>query len=90
MTETTSNEIKSLIQRRTLYELMKVALEMDATAKKIVDKFAEIQRQIKGLQKQANSLKETLDLIGYRPDYLEGLFCEEAMDVKYDFAHCRG
>ena len=41
---------------------------MDVTAKKLVEKMAEIQRQMLQLQRQSNSLTAALEAIGLRPE----------------------
>ena len=54
---------------------------MDATAKKLVEKMREIQRQIGSLQRQSYALESTLDAIGMRIE--DDVPWEDSWDIKY-------
>jgi len=61
-----TNGLTCTIQYRTLYAVLRTNREMDATAKKLVEKMAEIQTQMAKLQRQSNSLTAALEAIGLR------------------------
>ncbi|MGA2876101.1 MAG: hypothetical protein ABSE82_11260 [Nitrososphaerales archaeon] len=73
------------MDERTMYVIVRALTKMDATVKKIVEKYQDIQRQIRVLTREAESIKQTLALIGYRPEYLANLFGDGILneDEKY-------
>jgi hypothetical protein len=58
---------------------------MDVAIKRIAEKYAEIQRQIRVLTREAESIKQTMALIGYRPEYLSEVFADSdpSQDEQY-------
>jgi hypothetical protein len=74
--------LTSTRKTRTLYAILRMATVMDVTAKKLVDKLREIRRQISSLQRQADSLKTSLGLIGVRPSTMGEFFAGDT-DEKY-------
>lgn len=64
---TRRDRLTSTSSWRTLYGVVRLVGIMDAAVKKMVDKLRELQAQITCLQRQAESLKTSLDLIGIRP-----------------------
>jgi hypothetical protein len=66
---------------RILYEVLRRVLVVDATAKKLSDKLATLQREIKTLQRQARSIQEALELAGVRPTDIDPI--EEGTDWRY-------
>ena len=66
---------------RTLSLVNRTIRQMDATAKKLVEKMREIQRQIGSLQRQSYALESTLDAIGMRIE--DDVPWEDSWDIKY-------
>ena len=60
------NSLTCTPQYRTLYAVSRTAREMDATAKRLVEKMADLQRQITKLQRQSYSIGAALEAVGMR------------------------
>lgn len=73
--------LTSTTQYRTVYAVARMVGTMDAAVKKMIDKLRDLQGDIARLQRQADSLREALELIGIKPT--TGFF-DEAMDQKYE------
>ena len=56
---------------RTLYDIVRTALEMDATAKKLIEALATARRQIAALEQQARSISAALEAAGLRASELD-------------------
>jgi len=59
--------LTSTNKARTLYEVSKLVLLMDATAKKMVEKLAQLRRQIGILSREAQSVQTTLEMLEIKP-----------------------
>lgn len=83
--KTTKKRLTCTMDARTMYAIVRGLIKMDATVKKIAEKYQDIQRQIRVLTREAESLKHTLALIGYRPEYIGDLFGDGVLsqDEKY-------
>ena len=72
------------IDSDTLLLIARDFAKMEEAVKKIVNKYQEIQRDIRRLTRNAESLKDSLTLIGYRPEYIAAIFAgEKGQDEKY-------
>lgn len=62
---------------------------MDEAVKKIAERYEEIQRQIRILTKEAQSIKQVMASIGYRPAYLSEAFADSgpSRDEQYAEMH---
>jgi hypothetical protein len=60
------NNLTCTTRYRTLYAVSRTVQEMDATAKKLVEKMADLQRQIAKLQRQSSSIGTALEAVGMR------------------------
>jgi hypothetical protein len=58
--------LTSTTKGRTLYDVFRTVRQVDATAKKLIEKNADLQRQIADLQRQSNALTAALEAIGMR------------------------
>jgi len=63
------NSLTCKTDHLTMCAVAKALAKMDETIKRIVDRYHEIQRDIRMLQREAQSLRDTLGSIGYKPDY---------------------
>jgi hypothetical protein len=59
---------------------------MDAAIKKITERYAEIQRQIRILTREAESIKQVMAIAGYRPEYLGEAFPDSGPSKDEEYA----
>jgi len=67
---------------RTLYEVLRLVLVMDATAKKMVEKLAQLRRQINLLSREAQAVQQTLELLDIKPANISGR-AKQGIDERY-------
>lgn len=63
--------LTSTSKARTVYEVAKLVLLMDATTKKMIDKLSKLRMQINDLMREAHSIQRTLELIGIKPEEVD-------------------
>jgi hypothetical protein len=71
------------IQSRTLYGLARAIAFMDATTKKMVQMHADLRREIAELQRKADSVKLTLDSLGFRSKDFDNSWDRSPTEIKY-------
>lgn len=82
---TQQNPLTCSINSATLLSIARAFVTMEETVKKIVEKYQEIQQEIRKLTRSAESLKDSLTLIGYRPEYIHSILLGDGkgQDEKY-------
>jgi len=78
------NNLTCSTENATVLLIARALATMEETIKKIVEKYQDIQRQIRVLTRSAESLKDSLRLIGYRPEYVGAILGEgKSQDERY-------
>lgn len=83
MKDRTKNCLTCTISYRTLYEIANTVALMDATAKKMVQMHADYRRQIAELERKADSLKTTLESLGFRSSEFDSAWGRSPEEIKY-------
>jgi len=75
------NSLTCKTDHLTMCAVAKALAKMDETIQRIVERYHGIQREIRMLQREAQSLRDTLGSIGYKPDYFPVLGAQDQDEI---------